>query len=61
MITECMNELPQNRPSFDSLVLKINSFLEGVAGYLDFSAFSPIHQSGYDHLETKGDHIDEEQ
>ena len=41
------------RPSFQELVQRVNSLLEGVAGYIDFSAFCGDSQTvqGYDHLE----------
>ena len=48
---ECWIEVPDKRPSFKDLVISVNSLLEGVAGYLDFSAFSAeSHWKGYDHL-----------
>ena len=41
VIAECMNESPEKRPSFSDLVTKMDLFLHEVAGYLDFSTFSP--------------------
>ena len=56
MIGECWTESPDKRPSFQGLCLAINSLLEGVAGYVDFSAFSKeaTHAGaiGYDHLQS---------
>ena len=40
LIGLCWTESPDKRPSFQELVERVNSLLEGVAGYLDFSAFS---------------------
>ena len=40
MIAGCWAELPDKRPSFQDLVQSVSSLLEGVAGYMDFSAFS---------------------
>ena len=38
-ITDCWVESPGKRPSFVDLTQTINSLLEGVAGYMDLSAF----------------------
>ena len=60
-MTQCWDELPENRLSFEDLAETINSLLEGVAGYLDFSIFSGISpaRSGYDHLAgTRYDHLE---
>ena len=58
VITGCWNESPDKRPSFEDLSQAINSLLEGVAGYMDFSAFSNesarAGASGYDHLAGVG-------
>ena len=58
VITECWAESPDKRPSFEDLSQAINSLLEGVAGYMDFSAFSNesarAGASGYDHLAGVG-------
>ena len=40
LIGLCWTESPDKRPSFQELVERVNSLLEGVAGYLDFSVFS---------------------
>ena len=40
VVTGCWSESPDKRPSFEDLSQAINSLLEGVAGYMDFSAFS---------------------
>ena len=40
LIGLCWTESPDKRPSFQELVERVNSLLESVAGYLDFSAFS---------------------
>ena len=66
LIKLCWVESCDKRPSFQELVQRVNSLLEGVAGYLDFSAFSGESQTavqGYDHLEkstaNKGyDHLE---
>ena len=54
LIGLCWTESPDKRPSFQELVERVNSLLEGVAGYLDFSAFSGESLTGqsYDHLEV---------
>ena len=55
-ITQCWTESPDKRPSFQDLSQQLNSLLEGVAGYMDFSAFSSdlvCGAEGYDHLEKK--------
>ena len=60
-ISRCWDEVPENRPCFEDLAEIINSLLEGVAGYLDFSIFSGISptKSGYDHLAgTRYDHLE---
>ena len=52
----CWNHVPDERPSFGDLVVSLNTLLEGVAGYLDFSALSQANggqaggEEGYDHL-----------
>ena len=55
LICQCWTESPDERPSFQDLSQAVNSFLEGIAGYLDFSAFSSeASQTGrYDHLEKR--------
>ena len=40
LIIQCWNASPEKRPFFEDLVEEIDSLLEGVAGYLEFSAFS---------------------
>ena len=55
-ITQCWAESPDKRPSFQDLSQQLNSLLEGVAGYMDFSAFSGDSACGTevdDHLEKK--------
>ena len=58
VVTGCWSESPDKRPSFEDLSQAINSLLEGVAGYMDFSAFSNesarAGTSGYDHLAGVG-------
>lgn len=40
LISQCWIESPEERPSFLELSQAVNSLLEGVAGYVDFSRFS---------------------
>ena len=40
LVSQCWEESPEKRPSFEDLVKEINILLEEVAGYLEFSAFS---------------------
>ena len=54
MACECWADNPADRPNFSKLVKTFSSFLEGIAGYLDFTPNTqdkdlPL-KSGYDHL-----------
>ena len=54
MVCECWADNPADRPNFSKLVKTFSSFLEGIAGYLDFTPDTqdkdlPL-KSGYDRL-----------
>lgn len=38
VMLKCWSESSEDRPSFSALVQLLSSFLEEIAGYLDFSA-----------------------
>ena len=51
MVCECWADNPADRPNFSKLIKTFSSFLEGIAGYLDFTQDKDLPlQSGYDHL-----------
>ena len=45
LIAQCWNTSPKERPSFEKLVLEIDTFLENVAGYIEFSEFCGENQT----------------
>ena len=59
LITQCWVALPEKRHSFLQVTKILNSLLEDVAGYMDFSAICGVDETvgRYDHLPPPYDHL----
>ena len=52
-VTKCWEEIPGNRPNFSKLVIIFSSYLEDIAGYIDFSRNPLIKESDYDQTQPQ--------